>query len=129
MSIAASASRQPAVDGFDKKEWTRELKQLKKEYIMEDRERYRPLHTLKRELKESVEEFEKEEKKNELAMRREQTHLLQIIEKQRLDVDCARTMINQSKMEPSYLDKIHGKVKTIEQNLKNFKLKSRSAYE
>lgn len=70
MSIAASASRQPAVDGFDKKEWTRELKQLKKEYIMEDRERYRPLHTLKRELKESVEEFEKEEKKNELAMRR-----------------------------------------------------------
>lgn len=55
--------------------------------------------------------------------------MLQVIEKQRLDVDCARTMINQSKMEPSYLDKIHGKVKTIEQNLKNFKLKSRSAYE
>jgi hypothetical protein len=38
-------------------------------------------------------------------------------------------MINQSKLEPSYLEKIHGKVKTIEQNLKNFKLKSRSTYE
>jgi hypothetical protein len=46
-----------------------------------------------------------------------------------MDVDCARTMINQSKIDPSYLDKIHSKVKTIESNLRNFKLKSRTAYE
>ena len=38
-------------------------------------------------------------------------------------------MINQSNIDPSYLDKIHGKVKLIEQNLKAFKLKSRTAYE
>ena len=38
-------------------------------------------------------------------------------------------MINQSKNDPSYLDKIHGKVKVIEQNLKNFKLKSRTVFE
>ena len=34
-----------------------------------------------------------------------------------------------TKQEPNYLDKIHGKVKGIEQNLKNFKIKSRAAYE
>lgn len=38
-------------------------------------------------------------------------------------------MISQSKNDPSYLDKIHAKVKGIEQNLKNFKIKSRSIYE
>ena len=38
-------------------------------------------------------------------------------------------MINQSKSDSSYLDKIHGKVKVIEQNLKNFKLKSRTIFE
>ena len=51
-----------------------------------------------------------------------------VIEKQKQEVLQARNMINQSKNDPSYLDKIHGKVKIIEQNLKNFKLKSRSAF-
>ena len=38
-------------------------------------------------------------------------------------------MINNSKNDPNMLDKIHSKVKGIETNLKNFKLKSRTAYE
>lgn len=38
-------------------------------------------------------------------------------------------MINQSNIDPSYLDKIHSKVKVVESNLKGFKLKSRTAYE
>ena len=46
-----------------------------------------------------------------------------------MDIDCAKTMINQSRVESAYLDKIHGKVKGIEQNLKNFKLKSRQVFE
>ena len=85
--------------------------------------------TLKRELKEYIEEMEKEDKKQEIALKKELSVSHQFIEKQRMDVDCAKTMINQSKLDPSYLDKIHGKVKNIEQNLKNFKLKSRTAYE
>lgn len=63
-------------DGFDKIEWIRYMKNLKKDYILEDRERFRPILSLKRDLKEFVEEFEKEEKKNEIALRKEQTQLL-----------------------------------------------------
>lgn len=44
------------MEDFDKKEWVREFKQLKKEYIIEDKERFRPLLNLKRELKDFVEE-------------------------------------------------------------------------
>ena len=47
------------------------MKQLKKDFILEDRERYRPLHNLKREMKEFVEETEKEEKKIEVSIRKE----------------------------------------------------------
>ena len=116
-------------EDFDKKEWVRELKQLKKDFILEDRERYRPLHNLKREMKEFVEETEKEEKKIEVSIRKEFSQVQQVIEKQKQEVLQARAMINQSKNDPSYLDKIHGKVKVIEQNLKNFKLKSRTVFE
>ena len=52
-----------------------------------------------------------------------------MIEKQKQEVTQAKAMITQSKTDPSFLDKIHGKVKGIEQNLKNFKLKSRTNYE
>jgi hypothetical protein len=58
-------------DGFDKQEWIRYMKNLKKDYILEDRERFRPILSLKRDLKEFVEDFEKEEKKNEMALRKE----------------------------------------------------------
>lgn len=71
---------------FDKKDWIRELKQLKKEFILEDRERYRPLHNLKRELKEDVEDIEKEEKKLDIQLKKDYASLLQIIEKQRTEI-------------------------------------------
>lgn len=58
-------------DDFDKKEWVRELKQLRKDFLLEDRERYRPLYNLKRELKEFVEEVEKEEKKIDVTIKKE----------------------------------------------------------
>lgn len=38
-------------------------------------------------------------------------------------------MIRQSKSDSSYLDRIQGKCQMIEQNLKNFKLKSRATYQ
>ena len=63
--------RQDDVD-FDKKEWVRLLKQLKKDLILEDRERTRPLLTLKRDLKDFYDDFEKEDKKLDIALKKEQ---------------------------------------------------------
>jgi hypothetical protein len=40
-----------------------------------------------------------------------------------------KTILNTKKNETGTLDKIHAKVSTIEQNIKNFKLKSRATYE
>ena len=59
------------IDGFDKQDWIRTLKNLKKDYILEDRERYRPLAMLKKEMKDFVEETEKEEKKAEIGFKKE----------------------------------------------------------
>ena len=80
-------------------------------------------------MKDFFEDFEKEDKKNDIAVKKEQALLLSFIERQKMDIDCAKTMIKESSNVPSYLDKIHIKVKTIEQNFKNFKIKSRAAYE
>jgi hypothetical protein len=56
---------------FDKKEWVREFKTIKKDYIIEDRERYRPLLNIKKDIKDFFEEVEKEEKKSEIAIKKE----------------------------------------------------------
>lgn len=56
---------------FDKKEWVRELKSLKKEYTTEDRERYRPLLNIKRDVADFFEDLEKEEKKGDIAIKKE----------------------------------------------------------
>jgi hypothetical protein len=37
-------------EGFDKKEWVREYRLMKKDIAMEERDRYRPLLCLKRDL-------------------------------------------------------------------------------
>ena len=67
--------QQPAAitDGFDKKTWAIEWKQIKKEGILEDRERFRPLLRIKKdvEIREFMEEVEKIEKKNEIGLMRE----------------------------------------------------------
>ena len=118
-------------DGFDKREWLMSLKQLKKESMLEDRDRFRPLLKLKKEpaIKEFTEEIERIEKKYEIGLMREKTQIQEFIQRQSQDVDCARSMIMQSKTDPSYLDRIQSKCQMIEQNLKNFKLKSRSTYQ
>ena len=68
---------------FDKKEWIRDFKQLKKDYNTEDRERYRPLLNVKHDLKEFFEETEKEEKKSDANVRKEFAGLYNIIIKQK----------------------------------------------
>lgn len=61
---------------------------------------------------------------------REKETISQFIEKQKQDVDCARSMITQSKAgDASFLDRIQIKCQMIEQTLKNFKLKSRATYQ
>ena len=64
----------PAItDGFDKKGWAIDWKQLKKEGTLEDRERFRPLLRIKKdvEIRDFMEEVEKLEKKNEIGLMRE----------------------------------------------------------
>ena len=62
-------------DAFDKKEWIRELKQMQKDYVLEGRDRYRPLLCIKRDMQEFILDCEKNEKKDFVAIRREQdTH-------------------------------------------------------
>jgi hypothetical protein len=64
---------------FDKKEWIRELKTIKKDLIIEDRERYRPLLNIKREINDFFEEVEKEDKKTDINIKKEYNGLVQII--------------------------------------------------
>lgn len=72
-------------DGFDKKTWSIEYKQLKKESTLEDRERFRPLLRIKNdaEIRDFMEEVEKQEKKNEVGLIREREQYTQFIEKQK----------------------------------------------
>ena len=60
---------------FDKKEWIRQLKTIKKDYIIEDRERYRPLLNIKKDIKDYFEDLEKEEKKSDIAIKKEFTQI------------------------------------------------------
>ena len=126
---ANSSSMYP--DGFDKREWLATYKSIKKEFMLEDRDRFRPLLKLKKEpaIKEFTEEIERLEKKDEIGLMRERTQIKEFVQRQSQDVDCARSMIMQSKSEPSYLDRIQTKCQMIEQNMKNFKLKSRATYQ
>jgi len=49
----------------------KDLKSLNKDAIIEERDRFRPLLKIKNESKEMLEEFEKIEKKSEIALMRE----------------------------------------------------------
>ena len=80
---------------------------MKKEYLSEDKERYRPLLNLKRDLPDFFEDIEKEEKRIEITIKRELQSLVQIIQKQSQEVLQTRKLIQQSMTDPSLLDKIH----------------------
>lgn len=109
--MPAQASQAVFPDGFDKREWLQQLKVVKRDYLMEDRDRFRPLLRLKKEqaIKDFMEEVERLEKKQEIGLMRERTQINEFVDKQKQDVDCARTMIKQSKIDTSYLDRIQGK--------------------
>ena len=85
-SHSALTTSQPGEFDFDKKEWAKEFKQLKKELGIDDRERYRPLLNIKREANDFVEEVEKEEKKAEISIKKEFAALYANIQKQKQEV-------------------------------------------
>ena len=59
------------VEGFDKKEWLKDLKNLKKDVTLEDRDRFRPLLCVKRDLADFLLECEKIEKKDLITLCKE----------------------------------------------------------
>lgn len=67
------------VDGFDKKEWIREYRLLKKDTTLEDRDRFRPLLCLKRDFQELILECEKIEKKDLINLHRDQDQQMQFL--------------------------------------------------
>mmetsp|Transcript_6203 Transcript_6203/g.10069 ORF Transcript_6203/g.10069 Transcript_6203/m.10069 type:complete len:84 (+) Transcript_6203:229-480(+) len=60
-----------SIDGFDKKEWIRELKMLKKDINIEERDRYRPLMCMKRDFADLLLECEKTEKADTINLQRD----------------------------------------------------------
>jgi len=60
------------IEGFDKKEWIREHRLLKKDVQIEERDRFRPLLCLKREFQEFMLDCEKIEKKDMINLDREE---------------------------------------------------------
>jgi hypothetical protein len=58
-------------EDFDKAGWIKELKVLAKDAAIEERDRFRPLLKLKNEGRELIEDLEKIEKKQEIALMRE----------------------------------------------------------
>ena len=69
------------VDGFDKKEWIREYRLMKKDIVMEERDRYRPLLCIKRDLNEFILECEKAEKKDTIELKKEIDQQMQFVER------------------------------------------------
>ena len=130
-ALVPVSTNQNFPDGFDKREWMQALKIIKRDFVIEDRDRFRPLLKLKKEpaIKDFMEEVERIEKKQEIGLMRERTQINDFMEKSKQDVDCARSMFKQCKTDSSYLDRIQGKCQMIQQNLKNFKLKSRATYQ
>jgi len=73
-------------EDFDKSVWIKEFKVLAKDANIEERDRFRPLLKLKNEGKEILEDFEKLEKKQEIALMREKNSIRTFIDKQGQDI-------------------------------------------
>lgn len=81
--VPAQASQAVFPDGFDKRDWLQQLKIVKRDYLMEDRDRFRPLLRLKKEqaIKDFMEEVERLEKKQEIGLMRERTQINEFVDK------------------------------------------------
>jgi hypothetical protein len=68
-------------EDFDKPTWIKEFKVLAKDANIEERDRFRPLLKLKADGKEVLEDLERMEKKQEIALMREKDTIRTFIEK------------------------------------------------
>ena len=116
-------------DDFNKQAWLKDQKSLAKDSLIEDRDRFRPLLRLKTESRELYHDLEKLDKKYEVGLMRERDQLRSFNQKQKQEVDLCKTMIKQASKQPEVLDRVHQKCQAIEQNIKNFKLKSKATYQ
>ena len=73
-------------EDFDKAQWIKEFKVLSKDAIIEERDRFRPLLKLKNDSKELLEDLERIEKKQSIALMRERDTIRSFIEKQNQDL-------------------------------------------
>ena len=82
-AVVPVVENQTFPDGFDKREWLQQLKVLKRDFVMEDRDRFRPLLRMKKDqaMKDFMEEVERVEKKHEIALMRERTQINDFVEK------------------------------------------------
>ena len=69
------------VDGFNKKEWIREYKLMRKDQLIEERDRLRPLMCSKREFAEPIREFEAAEKRDGLSLAKDEDQQALFIER------------------------------------------------
>ena len=81
-----SLSRVLIPEDFDKAQWVKEFKVLSKDAIIEERDRFRPFIRLKNDGKELVEELERIEKKQGIALMRERDTIRSFIDKQNQDL-------------------------------------------
>jgi hypothetical protein len=81
-----SLSRVLIPEDFDKAQWVKEFKVLSKDAIIEERDRFRPFLRLKNDGKELVEELERIEKKQGIALMRERDTIRSFIDKQNQDL-------------------------------------------
>jgi len=79
-------SRALIPEDFDKAQWVKEFKVLSKDAVIEERDRFRPFLRLKNDGKELVEELERIEKKQGIALMRERDTIRSFIDKQNQDL-------------------------------------------
>lgn len=72
-------------DGFDKKEWLQQHKVLRRDYLLEDRDRFRPLLRVKKDpgMQEFMDEIERFEKKQVIGLMREFDQIKEFVDKQK----------------------------------------------
>ena len=103
-------------------EWIKELRVLRKDLLMTDREHKKLQQVVKREFKLFGEEdLEKLSRAAEAAMRKEQEEMFSFIYRTKKDVFVCKQMIEDYRTDPAHFDKIH-------KNIMKFKLNDRNVY-
>lgn len=83
---------------------------IKKDINIEERDRYRPMMCMKQDFQEFMLDCEKTEKRDGIALKKEEDHNLEFIERQKQEVKQVRSILSMQKSDSATLDKVHAKV-------------------